>query len=127
MAEALAHHHNLPMFSLAGVSDAKLVDQQAGIEAALTLMVEAVTGGHIVHDLGYLESGLSYSLAQLVICDEIVAWIKHFVQDVEVTDETLALDVIDQVGLGRSVPQVAAHPASLSRALVPPAVRAGQL
>jgi trimethylamine--corrinoid protein Co-methyltransferase len=99
VAEALAHNHNLVMFSLAGVSDAKLVDQQAGIEAALTLMVEAVTGGHIVHDLGYLESGLSYSLAQLVICDEIVAWIKHFIQDIEITDETLALDVIDQVGL----------------------------
>jgi trimethylamine--corrinoid protein Co-methyltransferase len=99
VAEALAHNHNLPMFSLAGVSDAKLVDQQGGIEAALTLMVEAVTGGHIVHDLGYLESGLSYSLAQLVICDEIVAWTKHFIQDIEVTDETLALDVIDQVGL----------------------------
>jgi trimethylamine--corrinoid protein Co-methyltransferase len=98
VAEALAHHHNLPMFSLAGASDAKLVDQQAGIEAALTLMVEAITGGHIVHDLGYLESGLTFSLAQLVICDEIVAWIKHFVQDVEINDETLALDWIDRAG-----------------------------
>lgn len=98
VAEALAHHHGLPMFSLAGVSDAKLVDQQAGIEAALTLMVEAITGGHIVHDLGYLESGLTFSLAQLVICDEIVAWIKHFVQDVEINDETLALDWIDRAG-----------------------------
>jgi len=98
VAEALAHANGLPMFSLAGASDAKLVDQQAGIEAALTLMVEAVTGGHIVHDLGYLESGLSGSLAQLVICDEIVAWIKHFVQDIEVNDETLALDLVDQVG-----------------------------
>jgi trimethylamine--corrinoid protein Co-methyltransferase len=99
VAEALAHHHNLPMFSLAGASDAKLVDQQAGIEAALTLMAEAMTGGHIVHDLGYLESGLSCSLAQLVICDEIVAWIKHFAQHVEVNAETLALDVIDQMGV----------------------------
>jgi len=98
VAEALAHANGRPMFSLGGASDAKLVDQQAGIEAALTLMVEAVTGGHIVHDLGYLESGLSGSLAQLVICDEIVAWIKHFVQEIEINDETLALDLIDRVG-----------------------------
>jgi len=98
VAEALAHYHNLPMFSLAGASDAKSVDQQAGIEAALSLVVDAVAGGHIVHDLGYLESGLCGSLTQIVICDEIVAWIKHFVQDIEVSDETLALDLIDQVG-----------------------------
>jgi len=98
VAEALAHARGRPMFSLGGASDAKLVDQQAGIEAALTLMVEAVTGGHIVHDLGYLESGLSGSLAQLVICDEIVAWIKHFIQEIEINDETLALDLIDRVG-----------------------------
>ena len=98
VAEALAHARGRPMFSLGGASDAKLVDQQAGIEAALTLMVEAVTGGHIVHDLGYLESGLSGSLAQLVICDEIVAWIKHYIQEIEINDETLALDLIDRVG-----------------------------
>jgi trimethylamine--corrinoid protein Co-methyltransferase len=98
VAEALAHYNTLPMFSLAGASDAKLVDQQAAIEAALTLMVEAVAGGHIVHDLGYLESGLSGSLAQLAICDEIVAWIKHLTQDIEINDEALALDLIDQLG-----------------------------
>lgn len=98
MAEALAHYYGLPMFSLGGGSDAKVVDQQAALEAALTLMVEALSGGHLVHDLGYLESGLCYSLAQLAICDEIVAWLKSFTQPVEIDDETLALDVIDQLG-----------------------------
>jgi trimethylamine--corrinoid protein Co-methyltransferase len=98
LAEALAHYYRLPMFTLAGASESKLVDQQAGIEAALTLMVAAATGGHIVHDLGYLESGLSGSLAQLAICDEIVGWIKHFRREVEINDETLALDLIDELG-----------------------------
>ena len=98
LLEAMCHYYDVPMFTLAGASDAKLVDEQAGIEAALTLMEEALSGGHIVHDLGYLESGRSGSLAQLVICDEIVSWIKHFLQDVEVNDETLALDLIDEVG-----------------------------
>jgi trimethylamine--corrinoid protein Co-methyltransferase len=88
----------LPMFALAGCSDSKVVDQQAGIEAALTLMTDALCGGNIVHDLGYLESGLSGSLAQLVICDEIVGWLEHFVRGVEINDETLALDLIDEVG-----------------------------
>jgi trimethylamine---corrinoid protein Co-methyltransferase len=98
VAEALAHHYNLPMFSLGGVSDSKLVDQQAAAEAALTLLVDALAGGNIIHDLGYLESGLSGSLAQLVICNEIVSWIKNFMQPMEINAETLALDLIDEIG-----------------------------
>ncbi len=98
LAEALAHYYSLPMFTLAGASDSKMVDQQAGIEAALTLMVDALAGGNIVHDLGYLESGLSGSLAQLVICNEIVGWIESFVKGIEINDETLALDLIDEIG-----------------------------
>ena len=92
------HHLGLPMFALAGCSDSKVVDQQAGIEAALTLMTDALCGGHIVHDLGYLESGLSGSLAQLVICDEILGWLEHFVRGAEITEESLALDLIDEIG-----------------------------
>jgi len=98
MAAALAHYYGLPMFSLAGGSDAKLVDQQAAIDAALTIAVEAISGGHLIHDLGYLESGLTFSLAQLAICDEIVAWLKPFLKPIEINDETLALDLIDQLG-----------------------------
>lgn len=92
------HWFGLPMFGLAGCSDAKAVEQQAAIEAALTLMTDALAGAHIVHDLGYLESGLTGSLAQLVICDEILNWIAHLLRPVEVSDETLALDLIDAIG-----------------------------
>jgi trimethylamine--corrinoid protein Co-methyltransferase len=98
IAQAMAHYFGLPMFSLGGCTDSKCVDQQAGIEAALTLMVTALTGGHIVHDLGYLESGLCYSLAQLTICDEILGWIDHLLRSVDVSDEALAVDLIDEIG-----------------------------
>jgi trimethylamine--corrinoid protein Co-methyltransferase len=98
VAESLAHYYGLPMFAIAGASDAKLVDQQAALEAALSLMLDKLYGGRIVHDVGYLESGLCGSLAQLVICDEILDWIKHALQEVEISDETLALELIDEVG-----------------------------
>ncbi len=98
IAQAMAHFHGLPMFALGGCSEAKSVDQQAGIEAALTLMTAALGGGHIVHDVGYLESGLCYSLAQLAICDEIVGWLEHCLREVDVSDVALAVDLIDQIG-----------------------------
>ncbi len=98
ISHAVAHHHNLPMFGLGGCADSKLVDQQAAAEAAMTLMAETLGGANLIHDLAYLESGLCGSLAQLVICNEMVSWIEKLVAPVDVSDEALALDLIDEIG-----------------------------
>jgi len=95
---ALSHHYGLPMFAIAGASEAKTFDQQAAAEAALSLVVETLAGSNIIHDLGYLESGLTFSFAQLLLGNEVVGWIKAFAKGYEVTDETLALDVIAELG-----------------------------
>jgi trimethylamine--corrinoid protein Co-methyltransferase len=94
----MAHRYNLPMFGLGGASDSKLPDGQAAAEAAFTLLTESLSGAHLVHDVGYLESGLAASFEQLVICNELIGWVKRFMQGLEVSDETLALDLIDEVG-----------------------------
>jgi len=98
IAQAISHFYHLPMFALGGASEAKISDQQAAAEAALTLVVEALAGSNIIHDLGYLESGLTFSFIQLVLCDEIVSWIKAYMREFEVSEETLALEVIAEVG-----------------------------
>ena len=98
ISHAIAHHYRLPMFGLGGCTDAKLVDQQAAAEAALTMMAETLGGANLIHDLAYMESGLCGSLAQLVICNEMVGWIEKMMAPVEINDETLALDLIDEIG-----------------------------
>jgi len=95
---ALSRHYGLPMFAIAGASEAKIFDQQAAAEAALSLVVETLAGGNIIHDLGYLESGLTFSFAHLLLANEVVSWIKAFTKGYEVNDETLALDVIAELG-----------------------------
>jgi trimethylamine--corrinoid protein Co-methyltransferase len=90
----LNHYYNLPSFNYAGCSDSKLLDEQAAIEAAVMLQMAIVSGGNMIHNLGYLESGLTGSLEQLAICDEIVSWIKSCIKGLEITEETLALDLI---------------------------------
>lgn len=97
---SLLHWYDLPMWTLAGVTESKLPDQQAAAEAALTILADAVGGGHMVHDIGYMESAYCGSLTQLVLGDDIVSWVKHFLAPLEITDQTLALDVIDDVGPG---------------------------
>lgn len=96
----LAHYYGLPVFGLAGASDSKLPDQQAAAEASLSMLIETLYGVNLIHDVGYLESGKCNSLEQLVICDEIINYIKRFMQGLEVNEETLALDLIHQVGHG---------------------------
>jgi trimethylamine--corrinoid protein Co-methyltransferase len=98
IAHNLARHYGLPMFGMGGCSDSKVVDQQAAAEAALTMMAETLGGAQLIHDLGYMESGLCGSLAQLVICNEIGGWIETMMAPVEVNDETMAIDLIDEIG-----------------------------
>lgn len=98
ITEALSHFYGIPMFSIGGASESKTVDSQAAAEAALSLLVQTLAGGNIIHDLGYLESGLTFSLVQLALCDEVVSWTKAHTREFEVSDETLALDVIAKVG-----------------------------
>jgi len=94
----VGHRYGLPLFGLGGCSDSKLPDQQAAAEAALSLLTETLAGSHLIHDVGYLDSGLTYSLEQLVMCDEFINWIRRFMQGVPVDDESLALDLIDELG-----------------------------
>jgi trimethylamine--corrinoid protein Co-methyltransferase len=95
---SLPDYYGLPRWGLAGCSDSKAVDQQAAIEASLTLLVDVLNGCNLIHDVGYLEGGLSGSLEMLVICDEVIGWIKRLVQGLEINEETLALGLMDEVG-----------------------------
>ena len=97
---SLLHWYGLPLWTLGGVTDSKLPDQQAAAETALTLMADAVIGGHINHNIGFIESAFTGSLTQVVLGDDIVGWIKAFVAPVDLSDEALGLDVIDEVGPG---------------------------
>jgi len=90
----------LPMFSTAGCSDAKVLDQQAAIEAAMSVTIAALSGANLIHDVGYLESGLLGSFDMLVMSNEVIGMAKRILRGVTVTPETLAVDVIGRVGPG---------------------------
>ncbi len=98
MCVEMAHYYGLPVFGLGGASDSKVPDEQAAAEAAFSLLLESLAGSHLVHDVGYLESGLCNSLEQIAICDELINFVKRFMEGLEVSEETLALDIIDEVG-----------------------------
>jgi trimethylamine--corrinoid protein Co-methyltransferase len=100
MAEMAHYYYHKPVWGFAGCSDSKLPDIQAGIESALWILWAALSGANLVHDTGYIESGLTASCEMMVVCDEIISFVRRLLRGIEITPETLALDVIDQVGPG---------------------------
>ncbi len=89
-----------PVFSTAGCSDAKELDQQAGLEAGLSILMAAQSGANLIHDVGYLESGLLGSLDMLVLSDETISMVKRIMRGITVSPEALAVEVISRVGPG---------------------------
>jgi len=94
----LAHFYRLPFFCIAGSTDSKVLDAQAGIEYALSLYLATLNGCNLIHDCGYLESGLTSSFESILMSDEIISMVKYMLRPLEVTGEAIALKVIDEVG-----------------------------
>lgn len=90
----------VPMYETAGCSDAKLFDEQATMETSINIATAAHIGGNMIHDVGYLDSGLTSSMELMVSCDEIIDMIKRILRGIPVNDDTMALHVMDEVGPG---------------------------
>lgn len=96
----LAHWYRLPSWGYAGCTDSKVLDEQAALEAMLSVTMARFSGVNLVHDVGYMESGLTASYEMIVLTDELVAMTEHLMKGIEVSEETLMLDEIDRVGPG---------------------------
>ncbi len=96
----VAQSFNLPTWGLAGATDSKCLDAQAGIESAFSILSQGLSGLNLIHDVGYMASGMACSLEQLVMGNEVAGMTKRFVEGINVTKETLARQIIEDVGPG---------------------------
>lgn len=97
----LGQFYNLPVYNSSGLTDSKVPDTQAGYEKGITGLVAALAGANYIHhSAGFLESMLTVAYEQYVIDDDINGSIMRAVRGIEVTDETLSVDLIDHVCRG---------------------------
>jgi len=96
----IAHYYQLPVFGTAGCTDSKTLDEQAAVESSISTLMSALSGSNLVHDIGFLESALTGSLELIVLTNEIIDMVKRIMRGIQVTPETLAIDLIDAVGPG---------------------------
>lgn len=99
-ASELANYYNLPFYGTAGCSDAKTIDPQSVAEVQMELFSSILSKANIVHDIGVLDHCNSVSPAMVVLANEMINQLSAYSSGVEVTEETLAMDVIKGVGHG---------------------------
>jgi len=90
--------YRVPTFSVTGYESSKKTDFQCGYEKALGTLIAALSGANLIEFQGCVHGELTYHPVQSVLDDDIAGWIGRFVEGVEVSDETLAIDLIEQVG-----------------------------
>jgi trimethylamine--corrinoid protein Co-methyltransferase len=96
----VAQSWGLPTWGLAGATDSKVLDAQAGLESAFSILAQGLAGLNLIHDVGYMDMGMICSADMLVLGDEVIGMTKSFIRGIEVNTETLARSVIEQVGPG---------------------------
>ncbi|MDR3573008.1 MAG: trimethylamine methyltransferase family protein [Anaerolineaceae bacterium] len=102
MAAEMGRFYRLPVWGYAGHSDSKVLDGQAAADTQFSVLIALMAKTNVNHDVGYLESGLTHSPELMVVADEIISESRSFMDGVRLDDDALALDVIDQVGVGGS-------------------------
>jgi trimethylamine---corrinoid protein Co-methyltransferase len=97
----MARFYHLPSRSGGGLTDAHVADAQAALESTLAL-VTAVRNGvnFILHAAGILGSYISASFEKFIIDEEVCAMVKKLIQPVQVTTDSIDVEMIKQVGIG---------------------------
>lgn len=97
---AMGQYYGLPTWGYAGHSDSKVMDEQAAADAVFSVIVALLTGTNLIHDVGYLEAGLTTSTEMIVFTDEVISMARHFMAGVKLDAEALAVEAIHRVGPG---------------------------
>ena len=97
----MAQHFELPLYSTGGTTDSKSLDIQAAYESAMSSLLVAMSGANYIHDIaGLMETDLTVSYEKLVADNEILGMCQRVLRGIEVTDDTLATDLIIEKGPG---------------------------
>jgi trimethylamine--corrinoid protein Co-methyltransferase len=94
----LARYYDLPIRSVGGATESKREDIQAGFERMGTLLPAVLAGVNLITCGGTLDSTMLESHALLLLDDEICGSALRIARGIEVTDESLAMDLIKKVG-----------------------------
>ncbi|HOX29325.1 MAG TPA: trimethylamine methyltransferase family protein, partial [bacterium] len=99
---ACAHHLGFMSGCTSGLCDSNTMDFQCGWERGLSGILLWAAGSESIGMRGEIGGGEGFSLESLAVENEMGGMLRKISEGILVTDETLALDVIEKVGIGGS-------------------------
>ncbi len=109
----IANFYDLPGSVYAGATDSKLPDNQAGYEKGIEAATAALSGASFVcESAGMLAGLMGCSFEAMVIDNDMLGMVQRVLRGIEVTDETLSIDVIKETVAGSG--HYLNHPQTLS-------------
>ena len=88
----------LPTHAYLGMSDAKIIDVQCGLESAGGTLLGALAGVNMISGAGMMDFESCQSLEKLVIDAEIIGMAKRLLRGIEPRDEPIALGLFQKLG-----------------------------
>ncbi len=95
--------YRVPTRIMAGMTDSKEVDIQAGYETMQNMLMGLMSGGHMVEQVfGVLDAIMTISYEKFIIDEEMMSRVIRICDGVDTSDNEMSLDVMKQVGPGNS-------------------------
>ncbi len=96
----MGQYYQIPCRIGSGVSDSKLPDAQAAYQFTINALTLSLAGANMIFGAGGIESGITFDYAKLIMDHECILNIRRIMEGVKINNETMALDLIDEVGPG---------------------------
>ena len=101
VAEAAAgdifRYLNLPLWGTMG-GESKLVDQQLTMEYTAFILGGMLNGGHLIHDVGFMDCAMTTHHDALTLADEIIGYARIVERGVDFSDDRADIEIIKNVG-----------------------------
>jgi trimethylamine--corrinoid protein Co-methyltransferase len=94
----ICRHYRIPCWDPPGYPSSKILDSQYGYEKMMQTLSGALSGGNLLDLAGCVHGELTWHSISAVLDDDIAGMVGRFIEGVEVSDETLAIDLIEEVG-----------------------------
>jgi trimethylamine--corrinoid protein Co-methyltransferase len=109
----IGNFYDLPTGVAASMTDSKIPDNQAGYEKGITSLLTGLSGANLIHEsAGMQASLLGCCYEAMAIDSEMLGTVLRAIRGIEVTDETLSVEVIEEVVNGPG--HFLGHPQTLS-------------
>ena len=94
----VCHSYKLPMFGVAGSTDAANIGLQSGAEITYEVMASALAGTDLVRSAAFLYHARVSSPEVIVFGNEVVDMVKVLLNGIEINKETLPIDMMVRMG-----------------------------